>query len=617
MITIVVLIALVLVGGLAALNAGRSDPIFMLLALGLLIVSFRQLLTWPDDERRRYGLTPSDEQFAPLQQRIQRLAVQVGLPRSPILLITAEEYDVRVFGSWRRWYIGMDRQLAERFLTAIDNPQQAQSVDAVLVHELFHFRHNDNIWMGLARSLLRNGLILNLWFGCLIIGMVMLANLAQDNFFANYSPDQLAQTFNQILAGQGGDLAYTLFGSQEEFERIRDQAQHISFSQTIWNIVLNIFPFLLFGGILLLQFWRRFLRLREVYADAGVAQIRGEVYSLIKAIPLAGGTANSQPTNFAAWLGQGLRALRTRYLASDHDLIDRINYLHHPEQLYGVAWKYGLLSGFFVNFLNLVLVGTSAILVIGNWPLHFPVVASVILIALYLLPALVMGSLRQVFCNSLVILMITVAIYGGLVLFVLILLIGGALIDPAFVNEGLELAVNAFIWYSGPATEPLVEDTWGLLREVALINLLQIPTLIMVIGGSVALLATLIRRMLTWYGMPQIERRLMRAVVILILLVAAFVGLAILPPISDLILRRAPLSLPSLWFWAGATIGMLGCLAFGIWFLRQDRRYAGRCPHCSAIVPGPYMFGRRCDNPACNQALHPWLEAHYRVEAQP
>ena len=131
--------------------------------------------------------------------------------------------------------------------------------------------------------------------------------------------------------------------------------------------------------------------------------------------------------------------------------------------------------------------------------------------------------------------------------------------------------------------------------------------------STAAALVALIRRMLTWYGLPQAERCLMQAVVLLIILAAALLGLVLLPPATDLILMRGIVSLASPWYWAGAAVAIALAVTFATWFVIQDRCYAGHCPGCGEPVPGPFVLGRPC--PACGESLHPWLEAHYSVEA--
>lgn len=615
MITVVVMIALVLLGGLASLNAARSDLIFIPLALGLLLISLRRLLTWADEERARHRLTPAGADFESLQERIDSIAAQLCLRHSPHLLIAPGDYDLRIFGSWRRWYIGIDRERAQRLKEMAADPALSDVVDAALTHELFHFKHHDNIWIGYVESLLRNGLILILWFSLLLNGMVWLAAMAGQNFLVSYSPDQLGAIFDRLLPGQGDNLAHTMFGSQEEFEKLRTQAEGIDFAQTIINIWSNALPFLMIGGALLLQFWRQFLRLREIYADAGVAQTRGEVANLIKAVTVTGRASNEGVRRLDVQLREHWRRLRAHYFGSGLRFSDRLTYLHHPEQLYGSARSYGCLVGLFVNFLNLVLFSTAAIFVAGNWPLHFIVVASLILIALYLLPSLAMGSDTPIARDIWVMMGFVVGLFAALMVLSLGILIIGALVDPIYTSRLLQIFVSVVSWYSGPVSETLIGDPWVLIAEALPNNLLQIPTLALAIGGPVAALVVLIRRMLTWYGLPGVEQRLMRAVVILILLMAALVAFVALPPITDLILRRDMVSLPSPWYWGGVALTLVLAGIFGAWCLIQDRLYAGRCAHCHRHAPGPFALGKRCPHADCAETLHPWLEAHYSVEA--
>lgn len=606
---------LVVLGGLAALSIGRADLVFVWIALGLLIVALRQLLLWPDEESARHRMAPAGAEFAPLQRRIEELAAHIGLPRSPRLLIAPGDYELQVFGTWRRWYIALDQQRAQGFLELTADQARVSQLDAALLHEIFHFQHRDNLWMEYTRSLLRNGVLLILWLIALLFGWFWLVILAQRSFFANYAPDQLSAIFNQILPGFGDDLVKTFFISPEEFEQVRDAMAQTNVGQSLLNAWFNLLPFLLVGSALLFAFWRRFMHLREIYADAGVAAQMGECQSLIASLTTAGRSADAAPLRVMTWIQRWGRRLRSRLFNARLGVLDRLRYLHHPEQIYGSAWRYGWLIGLFVNFLNLALLNSVAGVVLAQQPLHLPVIAAIILITLYLLVPLALGAYAQVWRNSLLLIGLYVGIYSALVLFVLALIVGWALVDPAMTIAIFNAAASSRVWYSGITNVPLIDDLWSVIAQATLINLLHIPTLALAIGAPLAALVALIRRMLTWYGFPQAERRLMRAVVALIILVTALVALVLLPPLTDLILLRGLSSLGSLWYWAGAALTLLCCGGFAGWWISQDRRYAGRCPGCGRPVPGAFALGRRC--PHCGAALHPWLEVYYRVEATP
>src|SRR5262245_46846590 len=199
---LVILLVSVLYGTLIAVGATVQPVIFWLLALGLLVLSLRGLLSWPERECARNKLAPAGEEFAPVQTLIARLACDLELPRAPQLMLSRDD-DLRIFGSWRRWYIAMDEGRARKMMDMLGNETLEPQAEAALLHELCHFKHGDHSWTGYARALLRASLWLMVWATVMLVGILGLLSLAQRAFFENHSPARVAERLNAIVPGAG------------------------------------------------------------------------------------------------------------------------------------------------------------------------------------------------------------------------------------------------------------------------------------------------------------------------------------------------------------------------------------------------------------------------------
>ena len=335
---IVVMLALVLFGTLLAISSTVPANLFVFLAIVLLFLSFRRVLTRYEAEVQQLGLRQAGSAFAPLEQHLQHLAREYfQMERLPKLAIASKACDLHIVATWRRWYVALDVPQAERMQTMLADPTQHPIVDAILLHELGHLKHSDHIWIEYVRALLEVGTRLMLWFSLLLIGMTILLALINRSFFTVLNPQLLGAIFERYLPGTGDAMIENLFGSVEEFDRVAELARNIDFGQVLLNIIANTLPYLLIGLMLRAIYWQWLMRIREYYADAGAVQVLEDTGPLFGAIGQNAQSLSSsaQRSNLFTSIAQVIKAfikgLERIYLRSG----ERAKLLFSPQQLNG------------------------------------------------------------------------------------------------------------------------------------------------------------------------------------------------------------------------------------------------------------------------------------------
>jgi hypothetical protein len=333
---IAILIILVLIGALITINFNVPAFLFLMLTALMVLIAFRGLLSWPD--RRRHALRLALPQgLANLESAIVDLSHDIELPRVPQLLVTPDAIDIHTFGSIRRWYIAVGEERGQALEQLLNDPRQRPVVEAAILHELYHFKHRDNIWIELARSFLFRGGLLILWFGLLLFGVFALTFLARQAFFTHYSPNQIGAIFDKVVPGSGADLASILFGSQQDWEQLREKAQHTNIGVAMFSIILNTLPFAVFAALILPTLWRALLLLREVYADAGTARTQGRIGPLVSAVIHAGQSDTTADSADQGHVSAGLALVRDwwlglyrRFRRARLKPLKRLDLLHQP-----------------------------------------------------------------------------------------------------------------------------------------------------------------------------------------------------------------------------------------------------------------------------------------------
>jgi len=264
-----------------------------------------------------------------------------------------------------------------------------------------------------------------------------------------------------------------------------------------------------------------------------------------------------------------------------------------------------VLVGSLVLLLDILINSPLTLFYVGAWPMHFSTLVVLVLVSLSLIPTLLQG--KSAWADLLKIVLVVVALRLGWLLLTIGLLVALLIFAPITLSEVLAAAVASTAHFAGYSGELTIADLSGFVMKATMLNLAQVVIVFVILVIALVSVTFLLRRLLTWYQLPQASQRLMRIGYSLIGLVALLLGLTILPPVTTALLRTAELLNP-----AGILIGLLGlitcAIGFGL-FLYADRRYSQRCPQCGQSVPGPYYLGKRC---TCGNLLHPWLTVEYK-----
>lgn len=157
------LVTLTLVGAVAFGISGETPfPIGWLLPVLLLLTVWR-FLSRPDLDIRNRRLVPIVDQYPILHESINVLSNRVGLKRTPMILAT-DTNQRYTMGSFRRWYIVLGIDQLNNLEIQLGNPDEAKRAEAILLHELYHFKNGDYWQTGFLDVLFRSIISLMVWF---------------------------------------------------------------------------------------------------------------------------------------------------------------------------------------------------------------------------------------------------------------------------------------------------------------------------------------------------------------------------------------------------------------------------------------------------------------------
>lgn len=656
----------VIYGSVIAIVMATGSPLLDVMVPGLLVLSIRLWMAWPEREQRVLRPVPGYRECPKIQVRIAELACCLQIKRIPQLMLTDKPGTLGIYGGWLRWFMVIDRRRAQVMEDALDDPERAPFVDAILIHELHHFRLRDHRIIEYARALLRTSGSFIGWLELFGIGSIVVLVLSAQRVLQE-SLDQILARFDSIMPGvRIGEFMRPLLPPATEWAAMQEAVRTTNLPLVGFAVWLNTIPLVLFGGLLSLFLWRKLSRLRELYADAGVAQTQGTIQYLLYAPLVVGSTtvvADPSPaplswynwrrytaalrrwllrrhSSLPAWVrggaagpGRGLLALTSRlrrWLDPTPAPHQRRLSLQDPRYVYDSRRATITLIALFVVVLEILLTNASALFYAALWPMHFPTLALFILVSLALVVAQVIG--RDVWRERRVMVLSLLALRSLLFLGVIALLATHLVLDP----QRLSLMFNVHIrivgdfYQNGPGD--LIGDLNAIMIELVIKNLAQLPVVGLLVWLGVGLVVRIAQRVLTWYSFPaqgwlwhddakparrwyhlDPARRLLYVIYATIALLAATIALAVLPLLTDLVLWRwQALVMPARWL---AVLLMLPLLAGGgLWLWRQDQRYGRCCPACGEAVPGVYWLGRRCDT--CAALLNPWLVARYSSEVR-
>lgn len=642
------LIALVVLGAIFASVLPGSQMWWPPIVLGFTLLSLRDYLRRPRTSLRRYGLTPVDRaladegqvnaQLQPAIESIQReLADLAGDSPAPSIAVRSQPLGIHTFGTGRQCYVGVGENAAVQLASALYKPTKAHAARAILAHELAHFLNRDITMMGLSYSLLKMMILVmlaNLWisFGLSLFIIDVSAEVLQPAFW-----DQMEQFWAGLLPGlPAPDLGWVLPWLEQKnpavFARLADPGQGASIWTTYFLFQVSAYlPFIVSGMVLFGLFWRRLLRVRELYADARAAALMGSEKAVREGMALHAtwSRLNKKAPNLAHPAVQllrevellrshrGLNTLKSIYrervaphFANHPDYDLRKGCLVAPQKVFG-AWRSMAVSvGLAVLMLELVLRGALTAGLIYQPGAHLAFAAGFVVFSLWLLPQWCLGSRRDGHLKQAVLGL--VLLYTAIKLAPYLLDLGAVLLVQATNAEGWGVVIDLWIYaLAGVAGDDLprlmgVEVSWAqfmlwhILTPLAYFAVVM-PTALL---GFLWLDGALKRRILTWYGLGS---RVRRAWLVETLVLLAVLLLVIVPLTSRIFFpwvyeALTPLAMAGLG--AGLALLAVGAVAF----LLASRRWAGRCS-CGAPVAGDFDLGATC--PSCGAQLHKWLIASY------
>lgn len=608
---VAVLLGTVLVGSIDPSLPACMRP----LPLTLLVLSLRRFLGWPEREMARHDLQPAGDDLAALRQAIAEDVQDIGLPRVPQLVVGPDKRLIKTFGSFRHWYIAMGRERALDWQKKLKDPKEASATHAGLIHELHHFKNGDYWQMGYARELLLVVAIFSIWVMALSTGFGVFLLLVRPHL-VQFDPVGFVNKI-QTLTPEARQIFLQLLPSVEAMAEFREQASIIDPLLSTTLITSAVLPLILAGVILWLVYWRKLLRVREFYADAGAVHIQKEtdpLRSILAGIPLRFLQAypDSDTPADLRQKGEGFWS-KTKKLISKlwdfhPDLATRIVCWQEPSKAFDTWGGAAILAGSLILILDIVLASSPlTLLYIGQWPMHFSTLAIFVVVSLWVITPLALGKIA--WPDTLKIIAIVVGLRLAWLAMTIGVLATLLFLAPAVLSDILTTAVANTARYSGPLEGPAFPDLNAFVLEASLSNTAQVFILLFVLVVAIGVSVWLIRRLLTWYGFLQTDKRFEWTVYLIIGASVTFWGLTVLPLLTTTLLRPTELLNPT--GILGGVVGFLiAAIGLGLFF-HADRRYGRRCPSCGGFVDGAYYLGKLCPNADCKKLLHPWLRVEY------
>jgi hypothetical protein len=268
------IIVLVIMGVMIAGAVGPSPILMWPITLTILILPVRAFVAWPDRElKKRQDLQATAELTAAgVLPRLQTALTTLARNNSyhePIKIIIGSATDkMNAAGSWRRHYLFIGHEVAQRLDSDLQAPERRTVAEAALLHEIAHFLHRDVQRVGYIRELLYGSFVVILWWMVFLLGWLGFIGLMGPAVL-NFDLSQLS-SMDPITLERLELIASRLSDRQAE---IAKQAESVSIGLVL-NYITNAFmPIIWMGFFLWLFFWRRMLRLQEHYADYFVNSI--------------------------------------------------------------------------------------------------------------------------------------------------------------------------------------------------------------------------------------------------------------------------------------------------------------------------------------------------------
>ena len=662
---LLILIVSVLLGAVFGGSAGAAPVCIWPLAMGLLLLPWRGFLARPERETARLALTPADNAFQLLKETVERHARELQLPRSPSLLVSPVPGLLFTFGTFRQWFLVMSKEIADQIQKDLQDPENARRTQAVIIHELHHFKNGDYWKIGYVYQLVHTTFLFMSWAIGFILGYGLILVVAAPDIMVLDPPALVEQM--KTLTPEMQQFVLQVFPSSEEIAALRQRAAGIHPGRVLNFFFSAVLPFVIVGLILWKFYWPKMWRLREYYADAGTVQLQGDSAPFISALtdilspalqrdtqprfkeghlPARGRIREGVMEGFAMIvqnLSRGMSPLVPQYggffggqtpeqaeredstfkrflykvrqtlqslTASHPPVIMRLEAIKNPLRAFD-TWKgTALLVGTLTLLLDILLSSPLTLIYVGAWPMHFSTLVILFVVPLTLLPALVLG--KPVWKDLLKIITVVVGLRLGWLLLTLGSLVAMLLYAPDLLDEILAEAVAAVARFGGFSDELGFPSALMFVTEAAFLNLAQVFIIFIVLVVGTAGTLWMLRRTLTWYALPRAEQHFAKLAYLPGALAIVFFGLTVLPFLTIALLRPNEFANP--WILIVPLMGLVLTGAGLLFFFVFDHRFARKCPVCGERVTGKFILGEsHCEAETCRAPLFPWLVADYKV----
>lgn len=589
----------VLLGALIIGSLNRSPIPVWLLAVALVFLSFRAFINQMWSEINRHGLQPVGNCFPRLQETIDQNAKVIKLRQSPRLLIGQESKGIYTFGSFRHWYIAVGNPNAKYLESSLQDDELSPAVNAVIYHELYHFKTGDYWQLGILTQVIRQTLNLMLWACAFFTGWAVLLIFASSTFFLfNWQDLVNIDTLSEVRPIF--DLITQNLPNSTELEALRQKAMGINLGRVIYFAVSATLPFIILSIFLWFIYRPKFWRMREVYADAGAVHSMGKTKPFIDRFAILG-DVSEVPASCPRRSLRNLLKLRLNYWPSPEK---RLAYVDVPYKIYDTWFQTAILLGSLTLLFDILLVSPLTLYSTGSYPMHFTTLVIAATTSLYLIPQIAVG--KPVWKDILGIIGCITLIRLVWLLMTLSVLWAMLLISPKTLADVLSAGVGAVAHYAG-VEEIAFGNLVEFVMKASVINLAQVVVIFTILLATVFSVAFIYRKTMTWYSFPKPEKRLMQIQIGTIFWSILVLSLTVLPVVTSLLLN------PYQFFHIGIVLpALLGFLILAtglIWLFRSNSLYGHQCPECGQPIPGDFYLGKACPN--CQVLLFPWLIANY------
>ena len=602
------LIAAVLLG---ALWIGSIEPApipIWPLAIFFTLLPFRIFLARPEKDYRKYEPFCNPKEFLHLTHAIEENARKIGLNRTPYLWVSEKVGDIYARGSYRRWYICVNKELAKELNDQLGGTDTYSIAEVRVLHELFHFKTGDYWQLGLVEDLLGTILWGMSWSYAFLLGWGFLLILATQSFF---------QTMFELLKGNTdlpseiSDIMVPLLPSVGELEKLQEKVSGINLGSVLMFISSSLFPFIILSFILDVFFKPKLWRMREVYADAGVIQAQKCTRYFRYALVLGGARKASEGRATVTLLNKLWHALCVKFnFGFRHfspDAIFRLVAIRSPQLIYDDWFKVGVLLGTLILSLDVLLDSTPLTwYYIGALPMHFTTLVILVTVSLSMLPWIVQEKPIDA-----MIVKITNLIMGLRLIWLLLtisFLLALYILVPTMLSEFLSITVSIIARYAG-RQQVRFNDLGGFIIEASIKNLAEVLVVYVILTISLLVVGKAFCRLFTWYSFPNANTQIMRIAYIIVAWIFIIVWWLVLPIVTALLLDSEVIAQPL--SWAGMIVAFLVMILGIVIFVKTDRRYGKKCPTCHRKIEGNYTLGKVCSNVTCNQKLNDWLVVDY------